>query len=65
MNSINFPEDKRELMIIGIVIELVYGYLHGGFFLFTFTRISINDCPNDGGVVICCSTCDVSQMGDN
>ena len=39
-------------MILGIVIELVHSYLHGGYFLFTFTRISINDCPNNGGGVI-------------
>ena len=52
-------------MIHGIVIELIHSYLDGGYFLFTFTRISINDCPNDGGVVIYCCAGDVSKMADN
>ena len=52
-------------MILGIIIELVHGYLHGRHFLFTFTRIRVNDCPNDGGGDICRCGCDVSMMGDN
>ena len=57
-------------MIVGIVIELVYGYLHSGCFLLTFTRISINDCPNDGGVLMINSSCStacvisISMMGE-
>ena len=54
-------------MIVGIVIELVYGYLHSGCFLLTFTRISINDCPNDGGVLMidssCSTACVISRGG--